>query len=47
MASISDSPRKDQGRAMNYQTAQMIQDFVAKKGHIDYAGRKVITNTLK
>ena len=47
VASISTSPRKDQGRAMNYQTAQMIQDYVAKQGHLNYAGRKVIKETLK
>ena len=46
-ASVSNSPRKDQGRALNYQTAQMIQDFIAKQGHLNYAGRKVITETVK
>lgn len=46
-ASVSASPRKDQGRALNYQTAQMIQDFIAKRGHIDYAGRKGASEILK
>lgn len=46
-ASVSVSPRKDQGRALNYQTAQMIQDFIAKRGHIDYAGRKGASEILK
>ena len=37
-ASVSVSPRKDQGRAMNYLTSQMIIDYLDKEGTVNYTG---------
>lgn len=37
---ICDSPRKDQGRTLNYPTAQMIIDYVQSIGSINYHGSK-------
>ena len=37
-ASVSVSPRKDQGHALNYPSSQMIMDYLEKQGSVDYAG---------
>jgi len=37
-ASIADSPRKDQGRALNRTTASIIQEYLEHQGTIDYTG---------
>ena len=46
-ASVSVSPRKDQGHALNYQTSQMVIDYLGKRGSIDYSGVCRVTETLK
>ncbi|MBO4742228.1 MAG: bifunctional metallophosphatase/5'-nucleotidase [Bacteroidales bacterium] len=37
-AAVAVAPRKDQGRAMNYLTSQMIIDYLEKQGTVDYTG---------
>ena len=37
-ASIANSPRKDQGRALNRTTASIIQEYLEHQGTIDYTG---------
>ena len=37
-AAIAVAPRKDQGRAMNYLTSQMITDYLDSQDVVDYAG---------
>ena len=37
-ASIADSPRKDEGRALNRTTASIIQEYLVHQGTIDYTG---------
>ena len=46
-ASVSVSPRKDQGRALNYQTSQMVIDYLQKRGSVDYSGVCRVTETQK
>ena len=46
-ASVSVSPRKDQGRAMNYLTSQMIIDYLEKEGTVDYTGVCRLKETVK
>ena len=46
-AAISVSPRKDQGRAMNYLTSQMIIDYLDSQKEVDYAGVCRLKDTVK
>ena len=46
-ASVAVSPRKDEGRAMNYLTAQMIMDYLEKMGSVDYTGVCRLTESVK
>lgn len=46
-AAIAIAPRKDQGHAMNYQTSQMIIDYLKSQGEVDYAGACNLTETVK
>ena len=46
-AAVSVSPRKDQGRAMNYLTSQMIIDYLDGKGSVDYSGVCRLTEATK
>lgn len=39
-ASITDAPRKDQGRDLNIGTSDMVMKYLEKKGSVDYLGRK-------
>ncbi|MBR2101662.1 MAG: bifunctional metallophosphatase/5'-nucleotidase [Prevotella sp.] len=44
---VSDSPRKDQGRSMNYQTSDMIINFLTKQPSVSYQGERRIKEMKK
>ncbi len=45
-AAIANSPRKDQGRALNRTTAALIQEYLEHQGTIDYTGVCRVTQSV-
>ncbi len=46
-ASVAVSPRKDQGRSMNYLTSKMLMDYLERQGTVNYTGTSRLTQSLK